>query len=576
MAAVWPDVTVEENNLTQQISILRKTFSPEASADGWIQTVPRRGYRFTAPLAESSPQAPARFVEEAEHSGDAPFAQAPLRSRERWHVRFFMALATIAAVFALAGMLTSFGGSRDHIGSIAVLPLQPLTPDDNLSAVGLGVADAVVQRLSYARDLRVRPLASTRAHPGRNGDPATIGRELGVDAVLTGTIQRDRNRYRVTMELIDVRSRAAIWSGKIEESVADVFRLQDLVAEATLRSIQRRLTDAAAASLGAPRRDTPIPAAHEAYLKGRYYWSRRTGGDVERSIEEFEKAVALDGSYAAAWAGLASSVNLQSLHFIAEPEASFARSRSAARQALLFDPDLAEAHAALGFISLYHDWKWAEAERSLRRAIELDPANGNYRQLLSNLLLATGRIEESIEQIEAAIAADPASVMVRAVAGRQYYVARDYRRSASVLRKTIAMDNTFAAPHYSLGVTLMQTGDYAGAERELQEALRRGFGPQGLATLAALAAIRNDRARAHAFLDQARETAKNGAMLHFDFALAYVALGDTNAALQELDLAIERRYSGVVWIGVDPRFDPIRNDPRFQERIARVGFPKPR
>ena len=541
MRSVWPDAFVEENNLTQQISILRKTLG---DGNSYIQTVPKRGYRFVVP---------------------EPAAPTASESRPRYYRTMILAAA---AVLLVAAAISGFIATRARpIHSIAVLPVQPLAPNDELSAVGLGISDAVVQRLSYSNTLDVLPMSSVRRFLGTRLDPLKIGRELQVDAVLAGTIQRDGNRFRVTLELVDIRQNRTRWSGKIEESASDVFRLQDIVAEATLRSLQS--STAPAAEKSAAR--TQIPAAHEAFLKGRYYWSRRVDQDVDRSIAEFEKAVAADPSYAAAWAGLASILNLRSLHFQTEPEKSFKRSRAAAGRALELDPDLAEAHAALGFISFYFDWNWDEGEKAFRRAIELDPHNGNYRQLLSNLLVATSRYDEAIAVIHEAIKADPASMMVRSVAARQYFLARRYDESLALLQQTLAIDSTFRPARTSLGITLTELGRFDEAERALRSAIPASN--QTLMHLAYLTALRGDAGQARKQMAESHAGGRDGALLHYDAAAVLAALGDFDSAFTQLDLGIRKRYSGMVWLNVDPRMDRLRKDPRFAECIRRVGLP---
>lgn len=550
MAAVWPDVVVEENNLTQQISILRKTFGPEANGDGWIQTVPKRGYRFTAPIV----------VPQEKRAGGV--ARAP-------RLALYAPLAAVLVLVGLGIMLASFARQPDEIRNIAVLPIQPLTVDEDLSAVGLGISDAVVQRLSYSPEVSVLPMASMRQYIAKAVDPLTIGREVNVDAVVAGTIQRDGNRYRVTMELIDVRTNRSRWSVKVEESAGDVFRLQDLVAEATLRSMPEQT--ASSAAVARPRR-TPVPAAHEAFLKGRYYSSRRTGNDVEVAVAELERAVAADELYADAWAALASAINLQVLHFINEPSMTIARARSAARQAALLDPDLAEAHAALGFISFYYDWNWREGEQSFRRAIELDPANGDYRRLLSNLLIATGRADEAIAEIERAVKADPGSLMVKSVSGRQYHLAGQSERAVEILKETLARDSTFAAAHMNLEIVYTGMGRHEEAIFEALETIRLNPGAQQLAHAAHAAACGGRRKEAEQYLVEANRVARNGAIPHYDFAVVNVALGNYDAAFDHLEAAIAGRYSGMVWLKIDPRLKPIHSDPRYQAMLARMGL----
>ena len=551
--AVWPDAVVEENNLTQQISLLRKALGNGGGGGTWIQTVPKRGYRFVPPEPEPEPvRAP---------------VPAPVPETKK---RTGLYIAAAAALLIIAAAATFIATRPAEIRSVAVLPIQPLTANDELSAIGLGVSDAVAQRLSYSRDLTVRPIASVRQYIGKAADPLKVGRELNVDAVIAGTIQRDGDRYRITMELVDVRSNRSRWSSKIEEKATDVFRMQDIVAESTLRSLPagtRPQLPAASHPRG------PRPEAYEAFLKGRYYWSRRNGDDVPRAIAEFERAVALDSTYAAAWAGLASAINIQSLHFVEQPEMSFRRSRSAARQAILLDPNLAEAHAALGFIAFYYDWNWAEGEAAFRRAIKLDPTNGNYHQLLSNVMVATGRRDEAVRQIQQGIRIDPASIMVRAVSARQLYLAGRYQESEEAARQALAMDSSFLPARTNLAVTLSAMGRHAEAAKELDEVMTRGHFPQSMIHRALVAAKAGDAPLARRLMREANEQARNGATFHYDAAAVYAHLGEPDAAFAELDRGIKARYSGMVWLNVDPRMEPIRSDPRFAAYVKRVGFP---
>lgn len=542
LRAVWPDVVVEENNLTQQISLLRKALGDSE----WIQTVPKRGYRFTAPVNAPSPSA----------------------TESRSGNRLMIGLGATVVMVALVIVLASFSKNPAQIQSVAVLPVQPLASDEELSAIGLGISDAVIQRLSYAPGLEVRPVAAVRKYLGRSVDVPAVGKELNVDGVVTGSIQRDQDRYRITLELVDVRRNRSRWTSKIEEK-GDLFRLQDIVAEVALRSMTAETKTTASAR---PARRSPVPEAHEAFLKGRYYWSRRTTGDVERAIEQFERAVMLDDSYAAAWAGLASAINLQTLHFISEPSISFGRSRSAARQALILDPRLAEAHAALGFISFYYEWNWAEGEKAFRRAIELDPNNGNYRQLLANLMVATGRFDEAIATDQEAIRRDPGSIMVRTAAGYHHYLARRYEESAAILRRTIAMDTSFASAHMTLARALTALGRYEEAARELEQGVAGGIGAQAHVLEAVLAVQLGDYDLARRKIEQARSATRNGASLHYDLARAHAALGEFDKAFHYLDRGIKERYSGMVWMAVDPGLDPLRSDLRFPGYLERVGL----
>ncbi|HSL68765.1 MAG TPA: winged helix-turn-helix domain-containing protein, partial [Longimicrobiales bacterium] len=326
LQALWPDVVVEENSLARAVSDIRKAL---AEHEGYVVTVPRRGYRF----------------------------DCPVRPRDR----------------AAAGLSRSAGKT------IAVLPFRPLSPDEADQQLAFGIADSLVVRLSSIRQISVRPTSSVLKYADHQRTPAAAGRQLDVDAVLCGTLRKAGTRLRVNAQLIDVRTDTALWADTFDENAVDVFTVEDSIADRVATALAPQLSARERESL--TRRHTTSPEAYDAFLGGRYFWSKRTGASLRTAAEYFKKAIALDASFARAHAGLAEAyIALSVQHVTAHslpPREVIPPAREAALKALSIDPLLAEAHAALAHIALSYDWNWLVAEQGYQRALQLDPECAN-------------------------------------------------------------------------------------------------------------------------------------------------------------------------------------------------------
>jgi TolB-like protein/Tfp pilus assembly protein PilF len=529
---IWPDTFVEEGNLTQTVYMLRRALGGEGGLGESVETVPRRGYRFTAPVRE---------------------------------------LTTEATPAGGRGHRTAGSGAARPVASIAVLPFEPLAagPDDEY--LGLGMADAVITRLSNLRRLRVRPTSAVRHYTGRSRDAAAAGRELQVDSVLDGTLQRAGERIRVNVQLVDVREEAPLWAAQFDAMATDLFELQDsisrqLVAELSLKLSRRekeRLT----------HRSTLDPAAYQAYIKGWYFWNKRTAEGLDKAVECFEEALGRDAAFAQAYAGLADCYLLMPLYANLPSTEAFPRANAAALRALDLDPTLAEAHTSLAYVRFFYDRDWTAAEASFRRAIALSPGYPTAHHWYAYYLAAMGRHQEAAERGRRALALDPLSLVINTDLGFVLYFARRYDEAVAQLRTALELDPGFAYGHFALGHTYLQVGRPEEAVGELRQAVE--LSAASTTMLAALgiaqaAAGRSGEARAVVAELERRAAERHVEAAHFAFLAA--ALGDRTRAIELLAKACDERSRFVVFLNVWPIYDPLRGEPGWRALLRRVGL----
>lgn len=397
LETVWPGTFVEEGILAQNIMTLRKALrNPE-----WIETVPKRGYRFAADVATAGAIAPAREI-----------AAAPTvvsRFPKGWAPGAFVVLmAALAIIVAIR-----WERPKPRVRSLAILPFHSI--DEESPHLGLGLADVLINRLGMLSELAVRPTSAVRKYTdGPAPNPLAAGRELGVDAVLEGNIQRDHDRVRVTVQLLRVSDGASLWSGKFDQPYRDLFTLEDVVGGQIAQGLVLDLTAPERERLR--RRYTENAEAWQAYLRGRYLWARRTPEAYAKAIGEFKEAARIDPNYALAYAGLADSYALLGSNpNQALPRAeAMEKARAAALKSIALDADLAEAHTALAFILMHYDWKCADAEKEYERALSLNPSYATAHQWRAVNLLVTGHADEGLQELKGAQSLDPASPIIMA------------------------------------------------------------------------------------------------------------------------------------------------------------------
>ena len=605
MQGVWADRSVEEGNLSKQISNLRQKLGDTAAEPQYVDTVEAVGYRFIAPVREISNRGAdvemrgrgadlvierhtvARVVEEEVAADDLVLpepAHEPrallTRGGRRAGRRRLLALGVVCLL--LVGMTLALtrpwgsGKSRETkagaaVSSLAVLPFKPIGAGDEDAYLGLGMADALITRLSNIREVSVRPTSAVRKYGTREQDPVAAGRELRVGAVVEGSVQRVGEQVRVTVQLVSVRDGAPLWAGTFDERFTDIFEVQDQISEQVARALTLSLSSAEKELL--TKRYTEDSEAYRMYLKGRYFWNKRTVEGLNKGIGYFNEAVEKDPSYALAYVGLADSYSLLSDYNELPPKQTYPQAKRAAERALELDERLAEAHAALAFIKAAYDWDWAGAESEYRRAIELNPNYETAHQWYAEYLSGQGRHEEALAEIRRAKEINPVSLIINAVEAWVLYHARDYDQAIAQAQKVVEMDPNFAEVYEYLKRCYDQKGMYreAIAARQTRRRLS-GLDAEETAALREAAAATTARVYWQKRLEQDVEEAKRELSTPFDMAELYAQLGEKDRAFAWLERAYEERSFMMMYLKVAPNLDPLRTDPRYADLLRRVGL----
>ena len=507
---------------------------------------------------------------------------APLRWLAGLAAALIVVSAAVVLVFNVAGLrdrITSPAGARrgaapSKIESIAVLPLENLSRDPEQEYFADGMTEELTTDLGQIEALRVISRTSVMRFKGVRpaGGLPEIARQLKVDAVVEGSVLRSGDRVRITAQLIDAQTDRHLWAQSYERDLRDVLALQGEVAQAIANEIKIKVTPQEQARLASAR---PVnPDAHEAYLKGRYYWNLRTEEGLKKGIEYFQQAIEKDPGYALAYVGLADSYGTVATWNVKAPNEAYPRARAAASKALEIDEALAEAHASLGAVREEYDWDWLGAEKEFKRAIELNPGYATAHQWYAECLSVMGRHDEAIAEAKRAQELDPLSLIINAVGGRVLFYARRYDEAIAQCRRTLDLNAGFYPAHLFLGWALEQEKLYEQAISEYQKAIAPVQGnPRLAATLARGYAVAGKRTEALETISQVRELSKQSYVSSYVTAQAYAALGDTDLAFQWLEKAYQERDSKLAWLKVEPGFDSLRSDPRFQNLLRRMNFP---
>lgn len=575
VGTLWPDTFVEEANLNNHLWRLRRALGQSRSGEEYIETVPKRGFRFVAEVRPVAGYGSDVVVEQStltritalEESEDAP--QPAVRPRQT----LVAAIALAVVAVAVAGVLASRRGSRVERSpasaspaprTLAVLPFKTIGGGVGDQFLGIGIADALITRLGAVQQIVVRPTSAVRRYTHPQQDPIAIGREQQVDAVLDGSVQRDGERVRITVQLYRVEDGASLFSGKYDERATDVFAVEDAVSSRVAEGLLRELSDEQRQLL----KQKPVTAeAHEAYLIGRYFWNKRNEQDQLRGVEYFQRAIAVEPSYAQAYSGLADSYLLLSDW---RPQAEvIPKARAAAERAVAIDPTLAEAHTSLALIAQNYDWDWKETERLYRRAIELNPNYAVARHWYGEFLAHMGRFDEGIAEITRAQELNPLSPIIRTDVGVVYFLARRYDRSADALKKALEIDPNFFKAHGWLAGVYSFLGDH---ERALQETAKSG--PPGEiwvdANRCMVLAKAGRTAEAREVLRDLLARSKGRHTSPFMFAMIYAHLGEVDKSLAYLEKTYRDREVGLIVLKTHALFDPFRSDPRFQDLVRRL------
>jgi eukaryotic-like serine/threonine-protein kinase len=459
--------------------------------------------------------------------------------------------------------------------SIAVLPFAHLSPDPNDAYFTQGIEDEILTRLAKIADLKVISRTSVMSYTaGRKRDLREIGHALGVGQVLEGSVRRADGKVRVTAQLIDTRTNTHVWAETYDRGLADVFAIQGDIAQQIATQLRAKLTGSEKSAIA--KRPTPDRAAYELYLKGRFFWNKRTAADLRKAIDYFNQALAKDPNFAAAYAGLADTYVLLPGYAAGTPRDAFPKAKVAAQKALELDDTLAEAHTSLAAVSALYEFDLTRAASEFKRAIELNPNYATAHQWYGGQVLAKfGRFDEAIAETKRALELDPLSLILNANLGYTYYQARQYDLAIDQIRKTIEMEPRFDVAHFYLGQALQAKGDLAGAITEYEKAYELRQNPWALGLLAQAIARQGRRDEALRILGQLQIESTRTYVPPLSFALVHLGLGDKAEALHWVEKSYEDRAGDdLLVILSDPLVDSLRGEPRFKAIVQKVFAPK--
>jgi len=481
------------------------------------------------------------------------------------------ATAAALAVAAAEAVVVPSRAALSSEKSIAVLPFTNMSADPENEFFSDGMTEEIISTLAQLPDLHVASRTSSFAFKHQTLGIAEVGRKLNVGTVLEGSVRRAGSRIRVTAQLVKVSDGYHLWSERYDRELDDVFAIQEEIAQAIVSKLKAELLEVAARPL--VRRATQNVEAYTLYLKGRFYWNRRNEGALERGVECFEQALALDPSFTLASVGLADSYNIFGFYSLRPPQDAFPRAREAALRAMELEPDLAEARAALGYVRLYHDWDTERAAADFGRAISADPGYAMAHHYLGNCLIAMGRMEDGKAAFRSALRAEPLSLIINAGLGWGMYYAREYGDAVRQLQSTLEIDESFGITHLWLGWSYEQLGQPQKALEAYERAqIHLGGAPLTTAAVARAQARLGHPSRALGMaLGLEEETSRY--VSPYDIASIYATVEDADATVEWLERAFAERSHLLVFLHIDPKFDAVRADPRFAQLVARVGMP---
>jgi len=613
VARVWGnDVFLDtDNSIRGAIRKVRQALRDDPEAPRFIQTVTGRGYRFIAPIISpeeertTEPPKPEASVvstgtqsfvsepdswpqggslglmdqEQERAAGQVPgteTARGQLHRRTRtW---LFVGLASLVVVSILS-LLAFWGWRGSRVPAVfqrktvlAVLPFDNLSRDPDQEFFSEGLTEEMIAQVGKLNRDRLKVVArsSVAKYKGSTLTAREIGKELNADYLVQGSVRRSSDRVRISVQLIQARDQTDVWTESYDRELKDVLAVQDSVVRSIASEIHIALTEEQEKRLAAPRQIGP--EAYEAYLKGRYYWNKRTGESMQKAEQYFEQAIDNDPTYAAAYSGLADCNSGLTWHGFKSPAEALPKAYAAARKALEINPESAEAHASLG-LAMTHSWDWTGAEAEFRRALQLDPQYANAHHWYGDYLSIRSRHGEALAEAKHALELDPLNLMISTWVGLRYYMARDYSRAIDQNRNSVELDQNFAAAHLLLGEDYREAGLHSEAVNELKKAASlSGDSPLYTAQVAVALAVEGRNGDALRIAHELEAISRKRYVSPYGLAQIYAASNKKEDTFKWLEAAYEDHAVWMGYLAVDPIFDRYRSDERFKDLLRRVGL----
>jgi TolB-like protein/Tfp pilus assembly protein PilF len=477
----------------------------------------------------------------------------------------------------IVASLAPTGINHESVGAkttIAVLPFENATNDPKAEYLSEGISEALINSLTELHQLRVIARSTAFHYKGKDIDPRRVGRELQVAAVLTGRVRQLQDALSVQVDLVDANTGAQLWGAGYDGKISDVIAVKQAIAREVTEKLKLKLSGEEQRQL--VKLDSTNAEAYQFYLRGRYFWNKRTPDGIKRAFEQFQQAIERDPNFALGYVGLADSYTALTFYNLAAPHEAMPKAKESALKALALDNTLAEAHASLAHISMNYYWDWATAEKEFKRSIELKPDYATAHQWYAiHYLTATGRLDEALQEMRKALELEPASLVMNTFMGATLYYAGRYDEAIDQCRRTIEMDPNFAVAHWHLGLAYEQKQVFDGAIEEFQTAIAlSGGSPLMRAALGHAYAMSHQTYETQKVLDELHELSKQQYVSPYEVAAIYVAIGDNEQAFQLLEKACAERSFHLVNLNVSPQFRSVRSDPRFQDLVRRIGVPR--
>ncbi|HEU5239428.1 MAG TPA: winged helix-turn-helix domain-containing protein [Pyrinomonadaceae bacterium] len=587
MKVVWSDAFVEESNLTNNVYALRKMLGQSENGKSYIETIPKRGYRFTAPVKELPPETlvvekrtVTRVVTEEHTDGDDAPPQTLISAGEaiqrapahgtRMRLRLWLVIASVAVAVGLVAFLIYRGFTSKpatRIESIAVLPFANASGDAQLDYVSDGLSESLIDRLSQISGLKVIARSSSFKYKGQQADPREVAKALGVETIVVGRVVQRGQDLEVRAELVDAREGTQIWGEHYSRRAEDLQSVQEEIARRISEKLRLRLSGEQEQRL--TRRATGNSQAYQFYLNGLFHLRI---ADAKRALDYFNQAVAMDPDFAFAWAGLARTHLMFAGSSLLDPKEANAKAKAAAERALKLDDTLADAHVAMAILK-QHEWDWAGADREFRRAIELNPSEVLAHDRYTDYLSCMGRHGEALAENKRAQELDPLQIRLRRREAWTLHLARRSREALQLMQQLIKLEPPTVGTHDSLAWIYEGNGMYEEAVAERQKAINiSGETTGGLCYLGGALAGAGRKAEAQAILDKLKTTKEY--VSPEELAGLYAMLGDKESAFAQLERAYAARDLQLQVLKIDLRLDSLRSDPRFTDLVRRVGLPQ--